>query len=212
MLAKDGVDDLHRSAEFTETSAHQAGVSCIFAEPEGDWANGLDLKNRLVCRDDVILKALIVRPEFQELTSALQLGIKGDPQLAVWSHERLAVVAQLDRWLKMATLQEVVNLSNDHALGARPISLYLAEDIVLAIGEGDRLFDRQEKATLGSETEVLVLDLDKSCRRNLTTLSSVDADADLAAACQRALLLPVALACRRFVILCHDRVTAVCRS
>ena len=80
---------------------------------------------------------------------------------------------------------------------------------MVAFSEGDGFFDREEKSSFGSDSEVLVLDFDKSGGGNLPTFGSVNTDSDFAAARQGALLFPIAFPCGSFVILRHDRIAAI---
>ena len=83
---------------------------------------------------------------------------------------------------------------------------------MFSVGEGNRFFDREEKAAFGPEAEVLVLDLDEPSWWDFSPFGSVDADSDLAAAGKASLFFPVALTCGSLVILRHNRVAAIGRS
>lgn len=212
LRSENWVNLLYGGAELAETAANKLNFRSILSEPEGDRADRFDLKNRIIWRDNVVLEALVVGLQLEKFRTAAELGIKGDSKLAVWSHESLAIVTELNGRFELTPLDKIKEFRNNHALGARPVAPRLAENLVIPLRKFNRLGNWEKKAPLCPKPEVLVLDLDKSGRGNLATLGAINPNANLPAAVETTLLLPIALAVRSFEILGDDWVTPISRS
>ena len=81
----------------------------------------------------------------------------------------------------------------------------------MTIGKGDGFFDREKEAAFGTESEVLVFDLDEACRGDFAFPRAIDSDPDFTAAFETAFFFPEAIPFRGFEILRDDRVAPVLR-